>query len=243
MTTFSSTHLFSKPKRKILPTVLNFMDGSRLISNTYNKYNKSSTDIFDLLRRAINERRRIEVLTRDCRGIYGILVGWLIIFDKHMNLIMSDVDEVFRRLTDGHDYLELGPKKQNIQLSKSDTSISKTTEITNDFQTFRTQLANFLRNKKKQPIIAKPPQQSFIDEDNDEYQQSYECHPEQFLSMELLSINNLTVQRLSSQTKHVDTSSSSSQTSKRAKVRFFSRHIPKLFIKGNQVCLIRLLSS
>ncbi|CAF1283747.1 unnamed protein product [Rotaria sordida] len=242
MTTFSSTHLYSKPKRKILPTVLNFMDGSRLISNTYNKYNKSSTDIFDLLRRAINERRRIEVLTRDCRGIYGILVGWLIIFDKHMNLIMSDVDEVFRRLTDGHDYLELGPKKQNIQLSKSDTSISKTTEITNDFQTFRTQLANFLRNKKKQPIIAKPPQQSFIDEDNDEYQQSYECHPEQFLSMELLSINNLTVQRLSSQTKHVDTSSSS-QTSKRAKVRFFSRHIPKLFIKGNQVCLIRLLSS
>ncbi|CAF1283725.1 unnamed protein product [Rotaria sordida] len=240
MTTFSSTHLYSKPKRKILPTVLNFMDGSRLISNTYNKYNKSSTDIFDLLRRAINERRRIEVLTRDCRGIYGILVGWLIIFDKHMNLIMSDVDEVFRRLTDGHDYLELGPKKQNIQLT--DTSISKTTEITNDFQTFRTQLANFLRNKKKQPIIAKPPQQSFIDEDNDEYQQSYECHPEQFLSMELLSINNLTVQRLSSQTKHVDTSSSS-QTSKRAKVRFFSRHIPKLFIKGNQVCLIRLLSS
>ncbi|CAF0730869.1 unnamed protein product [Rotaria sp. Silwood1] len=252
MSTLSSSHLYSIPKRKILPTVLNFMDGSRMISNTNNKYNKSSTDIFDLLRRAINERRRIEVLTRDCRGIYGILIGWLIVFDKHMNLIMSDVDEVFRRLTDGHDYLELGPKKQNIPLNKSDTSIPKTTEITNDFQAFRAQLANFLRNKKKQPIIAKPPQQSFIDEDDEndnEYQQSCECHPEQFLSMELLTINNLTVQRLSSKIKYADTSSSSSQTStilptsKRAKVRFFSRHIPKLFIKGNQVCLIRLLSS
>ncbi|CAF4874256.1 unnamed protein product, partial [Rotaria sp. Silwood2] len=47
-------------------------------------------------------------------------------------------------------------------------SISKTPEITNDFQTFRAQLANFLRNKKKQPIIAKPPQRSFIKKIRDE---------------------------------------------------------------------------
>jgi len=111
----SSSYPRNIPKRKVLPTVLNFMDGSCM---TLNNNIKSSTDIFDLLRRAVNERRRIEVLTRDCRGIYGILIGWLIVFDKHMNLIMSDVDEVFRRLTDGHDYLELGPKKQNIPLVK-----------------------------------------------------------------------------------------------------------------------------
>jgi small nuclear ribonucleoprotein (snRNP)-like protein len=111
----SSSYPRNIQKRKVLPTVLNFMDGSCMTSNNNIK---SSTDIFDLLRRAVNERRRIEVLTRDCRGIYGILIGWLIVFDKHMNLIMSDVDEVFRRLTDGHDYLELGPKKQNIPLVK-----------------------------------------------------------------------------------------------------------------------------
>ncbi len=110
-------------------------------------------------------------------------------------------------------------------------------------------MANFLQNKKKQPTIAKPPRQPFIDEDeeDDEHQQPCECHPEQFLPMELLSINNLTVQRLSGKTKHIDSSSSQISTtlltSKRPKVRFFSRHIPKLFIKGNQVCLIRLLSS
>ncbi len=114
MSATSSSHI---PKRKVQPTVLNFMDGSRhLPSNT--GHNKSSTDIFDLLRRAVNERRRIEVLTRDCRGIYGILLGWLIVFDRHMNLIMSDVDEVFRRLTDGHDYLELGLKRQTISSNK-----------------------------------------------------------------------------------------------------------------------------
>ena len=108
--TFSSSNSYNMSKRKILPTVLNFVDGSRIKTNTNDK---SSTDIFDLLRRAINERRRIEVLTRDCRGIHGILIGWLLVFDKHMNLIMSDVDEVFRRLTDGHDYLELGPEKKS----------------------------------------------------------------------------------------------------------------------------------
>lgn len=107
----SSTSL---PRRKVQQTVLNFMDGSRLSSSNDNnlKQQKSPTDIFDLLRRAVRERRRIEVLTRDCRGIYGILTGWLIVFDRHMNLIMSDVDEVFRRLTDGRDYLELGPQRQ-----------------------------------------------------------------------------------------------------------------------------------
>ncbi len=115
MSASSSSHPRNIPKRKVQPTVLNFMDGSRITANNNNtRNNKSSTDIFDLLRRAVNERRRIEVLTRDCRGIYGILIGWLIVFDKHMNLIMSDVDEVFRRLSDGHDYLELGSKRQNI---------------------------------------------------------------------------------------------------------------------------------
>ena len=114
----SSSYTYHIPKRKVQPTVLNFMDGSRTATNNTTKQNKSSTDIFDLLRRAVNERRRIEVLTRDCRGIYGILIGWLIVFDRHMNLIMSDVDEVLRRLTDGHDYLELGPKQEHIPPTK-----------------------------------------------------------------------------------------------------------------------------
>ena len=109
----STFHTRNMPSRRVLPTVLNFVDGSRITPSNNGNCNASSTDIFDLLRRALNEHQRIEVLTRDCRGIYGILIGWLIVFDKHMNLIMSDVDEVFRRLTDGHDYLELGPNEQH----------------------------------------------------------------------------------------------------------------------------------
>ncbi|CAF4881085.1 unnamed protein product, partial [Rotaria magnacalcarata] len=62
-------------------------------------------------------------------------------------------------LTDGHDYLELGSKRQTTPLIKPETSTKKPTEVTNDFQTFRAQLANFLRNKKKQSVVAKPPRQ------------------------------------------------------------------------------------
>lgn len=61
--------------------------------------------------------------------------------------------------------------------------------------------------------------------------------------MKLLSVNNLIVQRLSGKPPSTDASSAPPLTSKRAKVRFFSRHIPKLFIKGNEVCLVRLLPS
>lgn len=101
------------PKIRVLPTVLNFMDGSRLHMKPQNSRNRSKNDIFDLLRRAVNQNLRVEVLTRDCRGIDGLLVGWLIAFDKHMNMVMSDVDQVFRRLTDGQDYLELGARRQD----------------------------------------------------------------------------------------------------------------------------------
>lgn len=121
MSASASSHPLPFPRRKVQQTVLNFMDGSRLTSlnNTTNPpHLKPATDIFDLLRRAVRERQRIEVLTRDCRGIYGILTGWLIAFDRHMNLIMSDVDEVFRRLTDGRDYLELGSQRQAVLPAK-----------------------------------------------------------------------------------------------------------------------------
>ena len=133
--------------------------------------------------------------------------------------------------------------------------------MTTDFQTFRAQLANFLQtNKRKPPTVAKAKRAPFVrdGEDDDgeedetmdhELQQPSQCHPEQFLPMKLLNVNNVTVQRLSGKSTHVEPASSSSSqastllTSKRAKVRFFSRHIPKLFVKGNQVCLIRLLST
>ena len=140
-------------------------------------------------------------------------------------------------------------------------SASTRKDVTTDFQTFRAQLANFLQtNKRKPPTAAKPRRAPYVADDDDdddggdetvdrELQQPSQCHPEEFLPMKLLNVNNVAVQRLSGKGAHVESASSSSSqastplTSKRPKVRFFSRHIPKLFVKGNQVCLIRLLST
>ena len=72
------------------------------------------------------------------------------------------------------------------------------------------------------------------------------CRSDAFLPMRLLSVHNVSVQRLSGKTQFNESQTSQisvTLTSKRPKTRFFARHIPKLFIKGNQVCLIRLLNS
>ncbi|KAJ1520691.1 hypothetical protein ONE63_003793 [Megalurothrips usitatus] len=42
-------------------------------------------------------RRRIRVVTRDEHGIHGRLEGYLVLFDKHWNLAMTDVSEVYYR--------------------------------------------------------------------------------------------------------------------------------------------------
>jgi len=199
MSASSSRHV---PKRKVQPTVLNFMDGSRSTSS----YNN------------------IPPVKRK--------------FNLKYYCLENNIIEIY--------------------FSIATASNSKPADVPNDFQTFRAQLANFLRNKNKPPAVAKQRRSHVEDDDTEddddekirkELAQPCQPHPEQFLCMELLSINNLNVQRLSGRAQTIDSSSSSSLpstvtiTSKRPKVRFFSRHVPKLFIKGNQVCLIRLLSS
>jgi hypothetical protein len=226
------------PKLKMLPNVLNFMDGSRRSTVHVERPQRSATDIFDVLRRAVNERRRIEVLIRDCRGICGIMTGWLLAFDKNETLSTAVID---RRMLP-------------VESTQNSQVVAKTSDVPSDFQTFRAQLANFLRNKKKtdqgRPQRRHHRRQAAQDESEDEHptsqiQEPCPCRPELFLAMEMLSIHNQSVQRLSGKMSVSEPSASNAATqpiSKRAKVRFFARHIPKLFIKGNQVCLIRLLS-
>ncbi|KAK3928845.1 U7 snRNA-associated Sm-like protein LSm11 [Frankliniella fusca] len=40
-----------------------------------------------------------QVVTRDAQGVHGRLEGYVVLFDKHWNLAMSDVTEVFYRST------------------------------------------------------------------------------------------------------------------------------------------------
>ena len=54
-----------------------------------------------MLYNALVRRKRVRVFTRYVNGIRGTLTGHLIAFDKHMNLLMRDIVEVYSlRLTE-----------------------------------------------------------------------------------------------------------------------------------------------
>ena len=50
---------------------------------------------YSILYHALIERQRIRVVIRYVNGIRGTLTGYLLVFDKHFNMILRDVDEVY----------------------------------------------------------------------------------------------------------------------------------------------------
>ena len=48
-----------------------------------------------VLNKAFIGRKRVRILIRYVNGIRGTLTGYLVAFDKHMNMILRDVDEVY----------------------------------------------------------------------------------------------------------------------------------------------------
>jgi small nuclear ribonucleoprotein (snRNP)-like protein len=63
--------------------------------------NLESKGPFAVLHKALAERKRLRVVIRYVNGIRGTLTGHLVAFDKHMNLILRDVLEVYSlRLTE-----------------------------------------------------------------------------------------------------------------------------------------------
>ncbi|KAM7290581.1 cyclic nucleotide-gated cation channel beta-1 [Ixodes scapularis] len=71
-------------RRKEPPTVLTIMAEDSF-------HNKGP---FNLLFRAVRDRTRIKVWTRNHSQVRSILTGFLHAYDRHMNLAMADVDEV-----------------------------------------------------------------------------------------------------------------------------------------------------
>lgn len=61
-----------------------------------------------LLRRAYAARARVRVVTRHGRGVRGVAEGTLAAFDKHMNMVLRDVEEAYTVLLRGVERL-VGP--------------------------------------------------------------------------------------------------------------------------------------
>jgi len=50
---------------------------------------------FEFLHRLFQKRQRVRILIRYVNGIRGTLTGYILAYDKHFNMILSDVDEVY----------------------------------------------------------------------------------------------------------------------------------------------------
>lgn len=51
-----------------------------------------------VLRQCFQEKHRVRVVTRHRKGVRGICWGFLVAFDKYMNMVLKDVDEEYTTL-------------------------------------------------------------------------------------------------------------------------------------------------
>lgn len=87
------------------------------------------------------KRQRVRVLIRYKRSVRGTLTGYVIGFDKHMNIIMRDVDELFRPLFSSAQ--SIGHLEDNRNISKSVRLEISKTEVRGQ----HIDLRNMMRNR------------------------------------------------------------------------------------------------
>ncbi|CAG0883606.1 unnamed protein product [Darwinula stevensoni] len=79
------------------------------------------------LREIVDQRKRVRVWTRNYKEMRGHCTGFLIIFDKHWNLVLVDVEEVFQRKLHRKPLLPEGKlrgefvKRMNLEDTKGET--------------------------------------------------------------------------------------------------------------------------
>uniref|UniRef100_F6ZR96 U7 snRNA-associated Sm-like protein LSm11 n=2 Tax=Ciona intestinalis TaxID=7719 RepID=F6ZR96_CIOIN len=67
----------------------------KTLSTIFTSMEKLSEGPFSVLHRITNDRARCKVFTRNFCGLRGVLCGYVVAYDRFMNMVMVDVDETF----------------------------------------------------------------------------------------------------------------------------------------------------
>ncbi|XP_078491435.1 U7 snRNA-associated Sm-like protein LSm11 isoform X1 [Ciona intestinalis] len=93
--------LMMQQKKNQRPDLIDRIEGikerkkGKPLSTIFNSMQKLSEGPFSVLHRITNERVRCKVFTRNFYGLRGVLCGYVVGYDRFMNMVMVDVDETF----------------------------------------------------------------------------------------------------------------------------------------------------
>lgn len=68
---------------------------ARNLSNTSTSYSSSGAGPLNVIATAVHEKRRVRIVTRHRRGVRGSMIGLVLLFDDHLNMVLRDVDEEY----------------------------------------------------------------------------------------------------------------------------------------------------
>ncbi|XP_044757172.1 U7 snRNA-associated Sm-like protein LSm11 [Coccinella septempunctata] len=83
-------------ERRFLPHQMPVQSVRKVRGNIFTRMEKM-TGPLQLLKRCVDENLRIKVFTRNATSIRGYCIGYVTAFDKHWNLALKDITEVWTR--------------------------------------------------------------------------------------------------------------------------------------------------
>jgi len=136
------------------------------------KFMKNVEGPLGVLSKAMHEKKRLKIWTRNATGIRGYCIGVVEAFDKHWNIGLRDVDEKFvrKRQPKFSDVPEIAPKSENLTDDEKQHDI-ECSQIKYKNKSLRTYSAikSFKSNRNKrvpEPCSGKKTPQLLVSSDN-----------------------------------------------------------------------------
>ena len=184
-------------------------------SNLFTVMEKLSVGPLSLLYKITKECLRCRVYTRHFSGLRGVLVGFVVAFDRYMNLAMVDIDETFIICPRG-DVANHQKKLSTSQLEKALKHIEK-----HGIETNKHSLASSIPHHHVTGVVKQKSSVSTVFR-----KQSSKAEDTDFL---VKRFDNL----------HIPPSEEA-QTFHRGSPQLYHRHVNNLYVRGDSVVLLQL---